>query len=901
MTILVQNATKRVEIYNEHRGVSVVTKGVTGPAGILWDNDDWAIGKKYTIGVAILHGGSSYRVITSHVADSPNEPGAGEDWGDYWKILASAVLPIGPGGVQRYSEYLQNISDGSPNESDIIQFKGGFYVTRSPSQFRADAGLGEDQYLFQSGVAVDNTIPRFDGASGAVQSSLASLSDDGILSGIASVDVSGGDASITVSGDAVSADADTLTIQNSRSAGDVAVMVPDGPGTGVGTAIFQGWGSDTAELVIGRVNVIDALIGDEAAATQPYVDAAIAHFTSRALAQAGRVATSRLSLLHGGFLLHYVYDENGTALETADGRKWSPDLLATINHFGAAPGASASVNTAAANACLAWRNTAFIFGGAGGTTYDINDALRVDDYAGLSGAVAATIGGIGAMPILRQTDLTKSAIQVRDTDTTSQYKFRPRIENLEIQYTTGSAAAQGGKAIDLRQCNEAVVKDIVIDGSDYGVHCERVVQSQFQNIYFRTALRASANHAESFFTFDHDGATLSGTSFGNDVIDCEAQPTLAATTIKQIFDLKAVDGLTIIGGHYNNAQRHIRIRPDGTGGRTTVRDVTAAGVYWDCNNPTETPLLRLVYIDPITSGSVVIFGIHVSGCRIHSKEGMATNVFRLSGNSGDYAGLSYISDVSFIGNHFAGFGAASGINFSMHADYDERDYIRNIVVRDNVIRDGGDDQSHTTANSNFLVIAGRNISVGGNTYRGNWADDTAAVITVGGDSDLVLLAPDTFYTNRTGPAGATANGNISISGSATNWRSFGHVTKQSGPGSILGVVEIVEQGSTSDGDYTVDNKGHVTVTKKVSLTGVAVTTATGNVFRSTAQSLGNWPITFTATPVAVTSLRVNGSYCWHSQGADPTTTAAPTIILMNGSSVGSASAEIKIIAIGTKA
>lgn len=219
MTIIIHNDTKQVAVRNERRAIVVTTKGVTGPSGILWDNGDWVVGGTYVQSVGILHGGTSYRVILSHVASADNEPGVGDNWETYWKVLASSSLPIGPGGVQRYSENLQNVSDATPNENDILQAKGGELVTRSPTQFKIDAGLDN----------VDNTADVNKPISSATQTALDAKADTATVAEELALKADQDDFAVVeakVAG--IEPNADVTDAANVAAAGAVmAVDVPD--------------------------------------------------------------------------------------------------------------------------------------------------------------------------------------------------------------------------------------------------------------------------------------------------------------------------------------------------------------------------------------------------------------------------------------------------------------------------------------------------------------------------------------------------------------------------------------------------------------------------------------------------------------------------------------------------
>jgi len=567
--------------------------------------------------------------------------------------------------------------------------------------------------------------------------------------------------------------------------------------------------------------------------------------------------------------VQYKYIGTGSLISDLPG--WEPYGLETPQHWGGGPGASADDNDAAFDSCAAWRGRVHVPIGI----YQKNTPILFDRRPG-TGVQSVYLGSLGGdtlnTKIVINTLAATPAIEINQkSGTTVEYGFRPVIENIGLEIAMGSHVntdeADWCPAIRMRQCNNGLIRNVVHDGFDVGIDCQRVVQSQFNNITMRTALRSAANHAKAEFIFDHDRTLLAGTSFGNDVIDCEGQPTNSLTNIEHTFLLRAVDGLKVTGGHFNNAKFHVGIAPDGTGGRTTVRDFRATGVYFDSDNDDASPLVATVDVKSIKSGSVRIFGIQFLGCTFHTKEQHSANAFRFSGNAGDYAGLDSFRGLSFIGNEFLGFGGGSCINLTMHSSYDETTLLSEVIIRGNRFRDAGADASHDAANKNAIAARGKSVSIGGNTFTGNWIDAGNAVINISDDIDGYVIEGETFNTNRAAP--------ILIDSLVTGvGQSFGHVINGAVASRVLGVVE---EGTGANGYYCKYDNGRMVCLKKVSLTAVGITTADGTGFTtSAALSLGNVEKTFSAIPQWFVSPRAIGGFAMPNYGGAGTVSAPPS-------------------------
>lgn len=82
---------------------------------------------------------------------------------------------------------------------------------------------------------------------------------------------------------------------------------------------------------------VDSRVTADALAALPYVDGITQPYASRSAAQAASPVASAKAisvLSSSGRRLDYVYDASGTALETTDGRKWSPNGVIYLDHFG---------------------------------------------------------------------------------------------------------------------------------------------------------------------------------------------------------------------------------------------------------------------------------------------------------------------------------------------------------------------------------------------------------------------------------------------------------------------------------------------------------------------------------------------------------------------------------------
>ena len=528
-----------------------------------------------------------------------------------------------------------------------------------------------------------------------------------------------------------------------------------------------------------------------------------------------------------------------------------PDGLETPQHWNGGPDRSPAENDLAFAACAAWRGAIHLPPGL----YYKNDPIAFDRRPG-TGRQGIYLGSLNWSPEMTRVRFVnpvaaRGLLLNQTGGETVTYGFNPVVVNVCLEVDTGALVnteENWSVGLDLRQCNYGLFLNVELDGFDVGVFSRRCVQSRFDHVKMRTALRAPGNHAEAFFIFDHDPVLQAGVSFGNSVIDCECQPTNQQTNVRRNFLLRAVDMLDVDGGHYNNAVFHVQIAPDGTGGRTTVRDVSFR-TYFDCDNDPSSPLIAVCDVQPIRTGAVELFGIHFFNGKARAKEGVPSNFFRFSGNEGDYAGLVRFQSMSICENEIVGFGAAAIVNLGMHASYNETELISDVSIHGNKFRDAGVAARHVAPNKNAVVVRGKNISVKGNSYNGNWTDGGLAVVTVGADVEGYLIAGEIFDTNRAIPI----NIDPGVTGAG---QSYGHVINGA---AAARVIEVLEEGTGPNGYYCKYSNGEMVCRKRVVLSAVPINTVNGSGFVSAALVVGDIERSFSGAPHwSVTAMPIGG-------------------------------------------
>lgn len=173
-------------------------------------------------------------------------------------------------------------------------------------------------------------------------------------------------------------------------------------------------------------------------------------YPSRATAIASTPTSDYIYVLHRGILLMYVQDENGTALTTANGIKWSPSgLSCSSSHFGALGNGSTN-DTTALQRFFNW-----IKGGRTGYlergTY-LSDTLKCED--GVNGFVL--IGaGMGLSKILHRTDdLGTQGIYIADTP--NVFVTGVTVDNQETPSEEGEDDGRG-IGISVQNCPRALI------------------------------------------------------------------------------------------------------------------------------------------------------------------------------------------------------------------------------------------------------------------------------------------------------------------------------------------------------------------------------------------------------------------------------------------------------------
>lgn len=97
--------------------IEVRSAGTQGAAGLVWIDTPWAAETEFALRQAIYHNGTSYRVRVAHVAATENEPGTGEDWEDFWSIIA---LGTESEAVETVAAHIEDVEAAADNMAAII-------------------------------------------------------------------------------------------------------------------------------------------------------------------------------------------------------------------------------------------------------------------------------------------------------------------------------------------------------------------------------------------------------------------------------------------------------------------------------------------------------------------------------------------------------------------------------------------------------------------------------------------------------------------------------------------------------------------------------------------------------------------------------------------------------------
>lgn len=181
---------------------------------------------------------------------------------------------------------------------------------------------------------------------------------------------------------------------------------------------------------------VESVAGAEAAAGEALTTAQdAAGFSSRAAAAAAEVSAPVVALNVGS--LRYVRDPDGTALETADGAKWSPAEEVTPQHFGAMAD-GVSDDTAAAQAALNWGQTKLRVVDFGDRAYRITSTLTINEpgtvMKGASGAQAFRVTeGMAASRIIFAGPVGDPALRIVGKEPVgSHFALACEVRNIEF-------------------------------------------------------------------------------------------------------------------------------------------------------------------------------------------------------------------------------------------------------------------------------------------------------------------------------------------------------------------------------------------------------------------------------------------------------------------------------------
>lgn len=536
-------------------------------------------------------------------------------------------------------------------------------------------------------------------------------------------------------------------------------------------------------------------------------------FADRAAAEAAEVdsETATFGVMRDGLALTYRRDPDGTALVTGDGARWVPAEVPTPLHWGASVNATPADNTAAFNACAEWASMFHVPAGA----YEIDGPILFR-HPGTDRRLCGMQGAGARNTRLIQTAADQPMVVFNHEDPAVAYAIQPILTGLMLHIPGGADA--GVPAVRHRRTITGLFRDLVLEGHTQGIVSEHSAQAWHQNIYFRVSDRASP--VEAHFVFDHDPVLGQGISFGHFVSDCEAQSSGPGAS--RVFWLRSLDGLKVVNCHFDNYAVGVDIDMDGTGNRVKVQEVLFSNSYFDTTQSGGLPVSRTVRVRA-PEGECRVEGLKFTGCMIRGVNGKA---FALDEAEGALDGLDTLVSVGFTGCEFRLFeetmidlrGASQGV-------------VRTVLLTGNVFRPN----PVSGGNPPAVAIAGRGVTLNGNSYdRGTWSSSSGRLILVDAGAEAVLIAGERCSTGRVGSE------NVEIESGAQHV-AVGTIV------SLAGAVrprQIVSQGQDTNGWWVRYDDGWQECGRSYVATAVPITTAYGNLFRSSDLLSGSAQLNF---------------------------------------------------------
>lgn len=283
--------------------------------------------------------------------------------------------------------------------------------------------------------------------------------DGGLKGGAANIDPSAfATAAQGVTADTAVQPGDPEALPTDGTLGQVLMRDPSSPSGRKWSSAVPGGDGYMLESAYDPDGIGSRVVFEADGTTQPYA--------SRSAAQAASPVASAKAisvLSSSGYRLDYVYDAAGTALETADGRKWSPNGVIYLDHFGdnTVPGTTDTASLWAA--ALDWAVTRTVKGLP--TTYRTTDTIEI-------------------LNDRQKIELPNGAQIVLDTATTA----------LNVVKCSGDGSAISGGAITTTLRSLAYLVRLVGEGS-------RVENSK---IYFAT------RSTNTNMVYNHGGVELAG-------------------------------------------------------------------------------------------------------------------------------------------------------------------------------------------------------------------------------------------------------------------------------------------------------------------------------------------------------------------------------------------------------